>query len=411
MEINSYTIEELENILKEKEKRYSLDDILSNDPLCLLGINKPIVKSKSEDEKLIESFEEINKYYEAHGKEPKKSKELFERKLASRLENLRNDLDKINKLIQIDRYNLLNLFSEAKNIDDIFSNDFLGIFSEIDNTNLFDIKYISVKEERNDADFVAKRSICKEFTKYENSFIKVHKEIASGERLIIPFNIKNLNPGSYFILNGQLMYVESIDKSQGKMNFKTGNRIREDGRTRCIFENGTESNMLYRSLEKALNLKGKSVTKLATEISSQVLSEINSCDRECGWVYVLKSKSTNPNISSIPNLYKIGYSKNKVAYRIKNAERESTYLMNEVEIVATFKCYNMNTYKLEQLIHTFFESVCLNIEVIDLNGKIQKPREWFTVPYSEIEKAINFIINGTIFKYQYDKELKKIIEV
>jgi hypothetical protein len=38
---------------------------------------------------------------------------------------------------------------------------------------------------------------------------------------------------------------------EGFEKYKSNVRNRKDGRTRCIFENGTESNMLYRSRYKA----------------------------------------------------------------------------------------------------------------------------------------------------------------
>lgn len=88
-----------------------------------------------------------------------------------------------------------------------------------------------------------------------------------------------------------------------------------------------------------------------------MLSNVNSEDQKTGYIYVLKSKSTDANINSMRNLYKIGYSKNKVEERIKNAEKEATYLMAIVEIMASWKCFNMNTQKFENLVHTFFSSV------------------------------------------------------
>ncbi|MGB6129474.1 MAG: GIY-YIG nuclease family protein, partial [Psychrilyobacter sp.] len=124
--------------------------------------------------------------------------------------------------------------------------------------------------------------------------------------------------------------------------------------------------------------------------------------------YVLTSKSTDERIASIDNLFKIGYSKNEVENRIKNAENEPTYLMAPVSIVTSWKCYNMNPQKLEQLLHVFFGTTCLNIDVIDNTGKRCTPREWFIVPLKVIEQAIELIISGEIIKYRYDKDLKII---
>jgi hypothetical protein len=124
---------------------------------------------------------------------------------------------------------------------------------------------------------------------------------------------------------------------------------------------------------------------------------------------VLKSKSSREEIASLDNLYKIGYSRTAVAERIKHAAKEPTYLMAEVEYVAGWKCYNMNTQKFEQLIHNFFGSSCLNIDVFDEKGRRYTPREWFIAPYEVIEAAIALIISGEVVKYRYDAEEERIV--
>jgi len=139
------------------------------------------------------------------------------------------------------------------------------------------------------------------------------------------------------------------------------------------------------------------------------LSNVSELDKESGYIYVLSSKSTNPKISSINNLYKIGYSTTTVDERIKNAERQPTYLMAPVEIVAVYKAFNMNAQKFEQLLHNFFGTCCLNIDIYDEKLRRKAPQEWFVVPLSIIDEAINYIITEEIVHYRYDSENKEIV--
>ena len=186
----------------------------------------------------------------------------------------------------------------------------------------------------------------------------------------------------------------------------------EDGRTRCIFENGTESNMLKRSIEKILYLNGKVVSENADITNEEFLekfSNVNDEDKEAGFIYILKSKSEKQEIKEINNLFKIGFSKVSVEERIKNASQEATYLMADVKIVMAYKCYNMNPHKLEQLVHGFFGRSCLNIDVFDINGNRHTPREWFIAPLHVIEQAIHYIIAGSIINYRYDDINEEII--
>ncbi len=115
------------------------------------------------------------------------------------------------------------------------------------------------------------------------------------------------------------------------------------------------------------------------------------------------------NIASIANLHKIGYSKNDVAGRIKNAEHEPTYLMASVSIIGIWQCFNMNPQKFEQLIHNFFGEVCLDLDVFDDNGKRHRPQEWFIVPIDAINEVIELTIKGSIVNYRYDINQEAVV--
>jgi hypothetical protein len=170
--------------------------------------------------------------------------------------------------------------------------------------------------------------------------------------------------------------------------------------------------MLLRSLSAELYKNGRRITENHEKINEQFqrsLGALNKEDQESGFIYVLKSLNPDPKISSIDNLYKIGYSTIAVEDRIKNAIKEPTYLMAEVNYVAGWKCYNMNTQKFEQLIHNFFGASCLNVDIFDENGKRYTPREWFIAPYEVIEQVIGLIISGQVVKYRYDAEEERVV--
>lgn len=403
-----------------------LGDIFEDDPLGLLQVKAQGANSRSPDERLLASFLEINEYVHQHKKEPTANLlNVSEYQLYTRLKSLRADPEKIELLQGSDIYDLLPGPSQAndsdgeyenpgkrkKTIEDIFQEDTLNILSD-DESGLFDFRHTPTGDDRAIPDFVARRNPCKDFEKYETSFRSVQIDLASGKRKLIPFKQEYLREGEFYVHNGILLYLERVDFEEEEQDYRSGKRIRIDGRTRTIFENGTESSMLYRSLYKAILTNGKSVTHNIDQVNenfAQEFSDIREEDQEAGYIYILKSKSEDPQISTIKDLFKIGYAKN-VEERIDGAERQPTYLMAQVEYVAGWKCYNMNPQKLEQLIHNFFGSSCLEVDVFDEKGRRHTPREWFIAPLAVIEQAIELIINGKIVKYTYDPERKTIIE-
>ena len=186
-----------------------------------------------------------------------------------------------------------------------------------------------------------------------------------------------------------------------------------DGRTRIIFENGKESNIMLDTLRKNLvKYGGKAVTankKHSDKDFIEPFMGVTPEDDKTGFIYVLKSNSVDEAIASIANLHKIGYSKNDPSERIKNAEHEPTYLMASVSIVGIWQCFNMNPQKFEQLLHNFFGKTCLDIDVFDDNGKRYRPQEWIIVPIEAINQAIEMIISGIIVDYRYDQESESIV--
>lgn len=389
-----------------------LKEIFKNDPLGLLVIKPTNSPVRNEDERLVASFQEINLFFELNNREPELGGDIQEHQLYSRLKSIRENPLKIEMLKIHDIYGLLDYIpKEITSLDDVLSDDLLGILND-DDTGLFDLKHVSKFKERESTDFVAQRRPCKDFNLYETKFKQIQIELKSGKRKIIDFKQDNLRANCYYIHNGILFLVEKINITKKEHYKPDGTRVREDGRTRCIFENGTESNMLKRSVEKILYANGKVVsenTDVTNEEFLEKFSNVNDEDEAAGFIYILKSKSDKQEIKEINNLFKIGFSKVSVEERTKNASQEPTYLMADVKIVMAYKCYNMNPHKLEQLVHGFFGRACLNIDVFDINGTRHTPREWFIAPLDVIEQAIHYIIAGSIVNYRYDDINEEII--
>ncbi len=396
----------------DKDKK--LQEIFKNDPLGLLNIKPSSSPARNEDERLVASFQEINDFYEMNKRAPEQGGGLQEHQLYSRLKSLRDNPTKVEILNVHDKYGLLHFEKKQINsLEDILNDDALGLLGD-DSEGLFDLKHVTVSDkERAEADFVARRKPCKDFSKYEQLFKDVQKDISTGKRKLIQFKEDNLVEGNFYVHNGVLLLLEKIDFTKEEKYFPDGSRVRKDGRTRCIFENGTESNMLYRSLAKVLYVNGQVLTKTTAEVNYQFIETFNTVneeDQEAGFIYILKSKSDKQEIKEIQNLYKIGFSKTSVEERIKNAIQEPTYLMADVRIVMAYQCYNMNPQKFEFLIHNFFGAACLNIDITGNDGRRYSPREWFIAPLDVIERVIHLIISGEIVKYSYDSDKEQIIE-
>lgn len=398
-------------------KKKTLEDIFNDDELGILDSKAKNSNIKTEDDRLIESFEEINTFYEKNNREPEATN-VTEFKLLSRLKALRNDAKKIEILKEFDTYNLLNTKVVPKTVSDILNDDDFGILDTEETASIFKLKNVPSSKDRAESDFVARRKAMKEkkFIKYESLFKEVHKDLREGKRKLKKFKNpeKNLIKGGYYVLDGVLLYLEEIDLSRTLTDEPVSDKNRKDGRTHIIFENGTESNMLYRSIGKQLLENGNIVTHNKDTDESTLQNNanaINEDDHESGWIYILKSKSSNPKIASINNLYKIGYSTTPVTERIRNASKEATYLMAEVHIVASYKCFNLNTQKFENLLHRFLALAKLNVDVYTEDGERITPREWFVAPFGVIDKSIELLITGEIVNYRYNVESQVIIKI
>lgn len=380
--------------------------ILDDDELGLLNI-KPKRSSITVDERLLQSFQQINDFYRQHGKEPESNpSNILEFQLFNRLKGLRASKEKCEALQEVDEFHLLTFIEPEKpitSVADIFSDDSFGLLDD-EAESIFDLKHVP-KSPMEMPEKIAQRKRCKDFDQFEHLFKQCHAELTSGVREARQFTgEQQIKPGHFFVLHGVMVYVSEV----GEKEVKNG---KVNARLRCIFENGTESNMLLRSLATEL-YKDETGRRILDhhEKALEALEQIQAEDEKTGYLYVLQSLSQQADIASIQNLYKIGYSTVPVQERIKNAAEEPTYLMAPVKVVEVFECYNLNPQKFELLLHTFFGKACLNVDVFDKTGKRFSPREWFVAPLHIIEAAANMLINGEIVNYRYDPDSSGIVE-
>ena len=361
--------------------------------------NRPTVVSK--DKQLVESFIEINSFFKTQNREPVSGENISERKLAARLAQIKTDKELIKTLKPFDQYNLLGEIKEIETIEDIFESDSSNILDISDEEELFDIK--NFKLEKNRTDFVARRRTCKDFEKFRPMFETIHKDLKEQKRKLLEFTEKDLNQGRFFILEGIMVYVDKVDLVTREFQDKTqGTRKRQDSRIRCIFENGLESNMYFRSLQKLLYKDGKRISETNEEALEIFEKNLGSSKDFTGYIYVLRSLSQKPEIKKIPNFYKIGFSTNTVEERIKNCENEPTFLNDKIEIMSETPIYGYAVSKIENIIQSFFAAKRLDIEIADKNGYLVKPKEWFSVSLDIIHQSIKLLSENKLKDFVYD---------
>lgn len=384
--------------------RDELLKLIGDDELGILK-NKPSIFSRTADNRLAEKFAEITEFVRDNSRLPEANKnDLHEMDLFNRLNGLRSDESKMEKLRPFDELGLLTPAKKIEQVSDILGEDSLGILKDDD--DIFTLRHIAPsKAITNAPDFVARRTPCKDFDKFEESFKGCHDDLKKGRRTMMPFDRGSfIAKGDFFVLRGVLVYVAD----EGKRT-PTADRNTFNARLRCIFENGTESDLLLRSLAAALYKEdGRRVSTSTDELFQKANQVKEEEDVEAGTLYILRSLSTNPAIKATKNLYKIGFTRGNAELRIKNAATDPTYLMAGVSIVSTYTCYNLNAQKLEFLLHTFFAKVALDVELVDKKGRPYSPKEWFVAPLAVIEQAIELLRTGAILNYRYNPETQLI---
>ena len=271
--------------------------------------------------------------------------------------------------------------------------------------DITELRHVRSSAEKRAAEEIASRTRCEDFEPFRSLFEQVQKEIDAGIRDTRPFERKaEIEPGRFFVVGGQKAYVAEMGEV---FTQEYGDK---DARLRVIFDNGTENNMLRRSLQRALH-KDQAGRRVTEPTAGPLFADhAADSDEASGTIYVLRSKSDLPFISEHRDLiHKIGVTSGNVQERIAGAKLQPTFLMADVEIVATYQLYNINRSKLEHLIHRVFRPARLEIEIKDRFGNPVLPREWFLVPLQVIDQAVEKIRDGTITRYAYDANTASLI--
>lgn len=383
--------------------------------LAELGVEvtaKKAVTRTPREERIIAGFEEIQRFAEEQGSAPQhgEGRDIFERLYAVRLDRIR-ELQECRDLVEpMDTTGLLMggtqvLTADAEELDDDALLAELGI--ELEAPPITELKHVRSTAEKKAAEEVAHRDKCEDFETFKPLFEQVQKELDSGLRETRKFELKaDIEPGRFFIVGGQKAYVAEM----GEITLTDQGRT--DARLRVIFDNGTESNMLMRSLQRALNADGDAGRRITDPNAGPLFSDqAIDGDEASGTIYVLRSKSDHPLVTENRELvHKIGVTNMSVEKRIAGAQLQPTFLMANVEIVATYELYNINRTKLENLIHRIFEPARLEIEIMDRFGRPVVPREWFLVPLFAIKEAVERIKDGTISGYVYDPQNAQLMK-
>lgn len=375
-----------------------------------LGVEVEAKKSKNltaKQERIIAGFEEIQRFVDNQGRVPQhgEDKDIFERLYAVRLDRMRELEECRDVLESLDHQGILDAQSTPSTDVDQLDDDALlaELGVEADTASITELKHVKSNAEKRAAEMIANRERCEDFATFESLFNTVKHDLKTGVRISgvirkdAGFLKTDIKKGEFFILGGQTLYVAEVGDPITAPN---GER---DARLRVIYSNGTESNILLRSLQRAM-YKDETSRRISEPNAGPLFADTSDEeDLASGTIYVLRSKSDHPLVvENREVLHKIGVTGGKIEKRFANAKYDPTFLMADVEVIATYELFNINRVKLENLIHRIFEPARLDIEIKDRFGKPVVPREWFLVPLFVIDEAVEKIKNGSIADFVYD---------
>ena len=365
-----------------------------------------VVSRSPREERIIAGFEDIQRFVESHGRPPQhgEDKDIFERLYAVRLDRLRGLEECRNLLEPLDHQGLLTGEHAPVPAEDLDDEALLAELEGVEGApDITELRHVRSVADKRAAEEIANRERCEDFETFKPLFDQVSQDIKQGVRITrqirkdAGFLKADIKQGEFFILGGQTAYVAEVGEPIRAPNGEF------DARLRVIYSNGTESNLLLRSLQRAL-YKDETSRRVSEPTAGPLFAdETDEEDLASGTIYVLRSKSDNPVVAANRTiLHKIGVTGGSVEKRIANAAKDATYLLADVEIVATYELFNINRGKLEGLIHRIFEPARLKIEIKDRFGNPVVPREWFLVPLAVIDEAVDKIRDGTITEFVYD---------
>jgi hypothetical protein len=385
-----------------------------------LGVEVAPLKVSSRtprEERIIAGFEDILRFHQTHGRAPLhgESHDIFERLYAVRLDQLRKLPEVLTLLAEFDTPGLLSGATViSTNVDELDEDALLaelGIGLDGDEPaeqhDITVLRHVRSHADRRAAEEIGTRISCTDFDTFQPLFEKVNRELASGERRTRTFQTRSMDEiqkGTFFIIGGQIAYVAEVGDEF------TTQYDRRDSRLRVIYDNGTEGDVLQRSLQRALHRD--EVARLISEPSAGPLfgDSADEDDIETGTIYVLQSCSSHPFVNAHRELiHKIGVTGGKVETRIAGATKDATYLLADVKVIATYKLHNVNRTKVENIFHRLFAAAQIDLTINDRFGHPVKPREWFLVPLHVIDEAVERIRDGSIITMAYDPKSARLV--
>src|SRR5690625_2993099 len=206
-----------------------LEKIFESDEFGLLEESANRYTPVTDEDRLIDSFEEINRFYDEHQREHS-SDSLSEYSLYSRLDKIRNNEETKSLLEVIDRNGLQYDEKEPESIDEVLSGDDFGLLDEEGDSSIFDFKHVPKPGSRAEAEYIAQRKKMseREFRPYEKMFMQVQQDLREGRRKLIPFSKaeQNLKEGHFYLVNGLLAYLKVSDAEAVLQENRSGDRIR-----------------------------------------------------------------------------------------------------------------------------------------------------------------------------------------
>ena len=382
--------------------------------LAELGVEveaKRVGSRTPQQERVIAGFEDIQRFVEEHGYAPRHAEahDIFERLYAVRLDRI-VQLPECRDLVgTVDHQGLLSglAMEPTDDLDDLDDDALLAELGvDADLSEVTELRHVRSSAEKRAAEEIANRERCEDFATFKPLFEQVQRELDQGSRTARPFELKaEIKPGRFFIVGGQKAFVAEM----GEIDITAQGRT--DARLRVIFDNGTESNMLMRSLQRALN-KDDAGRRITEPVAGPLFADQSQeGDEASGTIYVLRSKSDHPMVVAHRELvHKIGVTNTGVKQRIAGARLQPTFLLADVEVVATYELFNINRSKLENLIHRIFDPARFDVEILDRFGRPVVPREWFMVPLFVIDEAVERIRDRTIVNFIYDPKTAQLVE-
>lgn len=355
------------------------------------------------EDRLERAFLEILEFHDTHHRAPSPdTMDIAERRLGARLVGIMASEEK-KALAHLDDAGLLaeptapetldDLLAPGDGVDDILDDD--GDAA----TGLYDTATLP-HGGRRAADGVARRTTAPDFADFAPLFRAKQQELRDGTVAPATFTGEStIAEGKFYLWCGMLAFIAEVKPPGDDAPLDSKGRPKE--RLRVIFDNGTESSMYRASWAIRLYEDGGAVLARTGQIDA---ADIGDADIESGHIYVLRSLSTNPEIAGLSDLYKIGFTTTSVEKRIRGAEHSPTYLNAPVEVVATYRLYDLRPSAVEHLLHRVFAATRLDITIPGDTGG-QGATEWFIAPLKVIDQAIAMIASGDITGYVYEPQM------